>query len=121
MREAVNSVDPVQSIYDVKTTQERVAATLAVRKFTVVLLELFALTASLSGRARLVRRDQPRRHATDAGNRNPHGAVSPAHSGSAAHFGKWTADHSHWTGARMDRGIRDCAAAPESTIRSQRF
>ena len=45
MREAVNSVDPAQSIYDVKTMEERVSAALAVRKFTVVLLGLFALTA----------------------------------------------------------------------------
>jgi predicted permease len=45
LREAVNSVDPAQSIYDVKTMEERVSAALALRKFTVVLLGLFALTA----------------------------------------------------------------------------
>jgi len=45
MREAVNSVDPAQSIYDVKTMKERVATALALRKFTVVLLGLFAVTA----------------------------------------------------------------------------
>jgi len=45
IREAVNSVDPVQSIYDIKTMQERVTATLASRKFTVALLALFAGTA----------------------------------------------------------------------------
>jgi len=45
MQEAVSSVDPAQPIYDVKTMEERLSATLAGRRFTVVLLGLFALTA----------------------------------------------------------------------------
>ncbi len=45
MREAVNSIDPAQSIYDVRTMQDRVFATLAAKRFTVVLLALFAVTA----------------------------------------------------------------------------
>jgi predicted permease len=47
MREAVNSFDPAQPIYDVKTMKERVAATLGGRKFTVALLAVFAMTAVL--------------------------------------------------------------------------
>ena len=39
---AVNSIDPAQPIYDVKTMEERVSATLAGRRFTVLLLGLFA-------------------------------------------------------------------------------
>jgi putative ABC transport system permease protein len=45
MREAVTSIDPAQSIYDVRPMKERVSATLAGRRFTVVLLGLFAMTA----------------------------------------------------------------------------
>ncbi len=45
MRETVNSVDPAQSIYDAKPMEERVSATLAPRRFTVVLLGLFAVMA----------------------------------------------------------------------------
>ena len=45
IQEAVNAVDPAQPIYDAKTMQERVSATLAGRRFTIVLLGLFALTA----------------------------------------------------------------------------
>ncbi len=45
LREAVNSVDPAQPIYDAKTMQERVSATMAGRRFTIVLLGVFAVTA----------------------------------------------------------------------------
>jgi putative ABC transport system permease protein len=45
MQEAVSSVDPAQPIFDVRTMEERVSATLAGRRFTVVLLGLFAVTA----------------------------------------------------------------------------
>ena len=45
MREAVNAVDPAQPIYDAKSMQERVSATLAGRRFTVALLGLFAVVA----------------------------------------------------------------------------
>ncbi len=42
---ALSSVDPAQAIYDAKTMQERVTASLAGRKFTVVLLGMFAVMA----------------------------------------------------------------------------
>jgi putative ABC transport system permease protein len=45
MREAVNAIDPAQSIYDARTMEERVSATLAARRFTVVLLASFAAAA----------------------------------------------------------------------------
>ena len=45
MREAVNTVDPSQPIYDAKSMEERISATLAGRRFTVALLGLFALVA----------------------------------------------------------------------------
>jgi ABC-type antimicrobial peptide transport system permease subunit len=45
LRETVNTVDPSQPIYDAKSMEERVAATLAGRRFTVALLGLFALVA----------------------------------------------------------------------------
>ncbi len=45
MREAVNSVDPTQAIFDAKTMEERISATLAERRFTVGLLGFFATTA----------------------------------------------------------------------------
>jgi predicted permease len=45
IREAVNAVDPALSIYDVKSIEQRISATLAVKKFTIVLLALFAGTA----------------------------------------------------------------------------
>jgi putative ABC transport system permease protein len=45
VRDAVNSVDPAQPLYDAKTMEERVSDTLAGRRFTIVLLGLFALTA----------------------------------------------------------------------------
>jgi macrolide transport system ATP-binding/permease protein len=45
IRDAVNAVDPAQSIYDAKTMEQRVSATLASRRFTVVLLALFAMAA----------------------------------------------------------------------------
>jgi predicted permease len=45
MRQAVNSIDPAQSIYDAKSMEQRVSDTLAARRFTVGLLGLFALAA----------------------------------------------------------------------------
>jgi ABC-type antimicrobial peptide transport system permease subunit len=45
MREAVNAIDPSQPIYDAKSMEERVSATLAGRRFTVALLGLFAVVA----------------------------------------------------------------------------
>jgi putative ABC transport system permease protein len=45
IREAVNSIDPAQSIYDVATMDQRVSGTLGARKFTVALLALFAIIA----------------------------------------------------------------------------
>jgi predicted permease len=45
MREAVNTVDPSQPIYDAKSMEQRVSATLAGRRFTVALLGLFAVVA----------------------------------------------------------------------------
>src|SRR4029077_13084944 len=45
MRETVNAVDPAQPIYDAKSMEERVSATLAGRRFTVALLGLFAVVA----------------------------------------------------------------------------
>jgi predicted permease len=45
IRQAVSSIDPVQSIYDAKPMEDRVAATLATRRFTVILLALFAAAA----------------------------------------------------------------------------
>ena len=45
MQAAVNSVDPTQPISDAKTMEQRVSATLAGRRFTIVLLGLFAVTA----------------------------------------------------------------------------
>jgi predicted permease len=45
MQAAVNSVDPTQPISDAKTMEERVSATLAGRRFTIMLLGLFAVTA----------------------------------------------------------------------------
>ena len=45
MQAAVSSVDPAQAIYDAKTMEERVSASLAGQRFTVILLGLFAVTA----------------------------------------------------------------------------
>ncbi len=45
MREAVQSIDPAQPVYDVKTMQELVSATLAARRFTIALLGMFAVAA----------------------------------------------------------------------------
>jgi predicted permease len=45
MQAVVNSIDPGQPLSDAKTMEERVSATLAGRKFTIVLLGLFAMTA----------------------------------------------------------------------------
>src|SRR6202011_3100366 len=45
MQAAVSSVDPTVAIYDAKTMQERVMASLAGRRFTVVLLGVFAVMA----------------------------------------------------------------------------
>jgi ABC-type antimicrobial peptide transport system permease subunit len=45
IRYAVNSVDPSQAIYDARSMDDRIAATLAGRRFTVALLALFAITA----------------------------------------------------------------------------
>jgi putative ABC transport system permease protein len=45
MQATVKSVDPTQPISDAKTMEERVSATLAGRRFTIMLLGLFAVTA----------------------------------------------------------------------------
>ena len=45
LRQAVSSVDPDQALFDAKTMEERVSGTLATRRFTMVLLGLFATTA----------------------------------------------------------------------------
>ncbi len=45
VRQAVAAVDPAQSTYDARSMEERVSATLASRRFTVVLLALFAVAA----------------------------------------------------------------------------
>jgi len=45
IREAVNSVDPAQSIYDVATMEERVSGALGTKEFTVILLAVFAAIA----------------------------------------------------------------------------
>jgi predicted permease len=45
LREAVNFVDPAQPIYDAKTMEERVSTTLAGRRFTMVVLGMFAMIA----------------------------------------------------------------------------
>src|SRR5205085_1048943 len=42
---AVNAVDPAQPIFDAKTMEARVSATLAGRRFTLALLALFAVAA----------------------------------------------------------------------------
>jgi predicted permease len=47
MQEAVSAADPAQPIYDAKTMEERVSATLGGRRFAGALLALFALTAVL--------------------------------------------------------------------------
>lgn len=47
MQRAVNSIDPSQALYDAKTMQQRVSATLAGRSFTWVLLSMFAFIAVL--------------------------------------------------------------------------
>ena len=45
MQAAVNAVDPAQPIFDAKTMEARVSATLAGRRFTLALLALFAVAA----------------------------------------------------------------------------
>jgi predicted permease len=47
MREAIRSVDPAQPVYDIKTMESRVSATLGLRRFAVVLLGTFATLALL--------------------------------------------------------------------------
>jgi putative ABC transport system permease protein len=45
IQEAVRAVDPATPLYDAQSMQERVSATLAGRRFTIVLLALFAAAA----------------------------------------------------------------------------
>ena len=78
MREAVNTVDPAQPIYDAKSMEERVSATLAGRRFTVCAAGTLCGGCGVPGRAGLIWRDQLRRDPADAGNRNPRGARGAA-------------------------------------------
>lgn len=45
IQEVVTGIDPLQAIYDSKSMEDRIAATLAGRRFTIALLGLFSLTA----------------------------------------------------------------------------
>ena len=74
IRREVRAVDPNEPVFSVRTMDAVVASAMAERRFTMLLLALFAATALRAVGDRHLRRDGLLRHPADARDRHPHGA-----------------------------------------------